>query len=318
MTTQTAEKALIPVSDQKEIEKIYLGDGLSEKINAIKADAKNFVADVSTAAGRKVCKSKAYEIAKHKGVIDRAGKDLGEQYRKDLKKIQNVRNAAVEELNQVQFDVRKPLTDWEMEEDRKERLKKEAVELELMMEEAIAENELFDRQKKIERKEAELREQEEARLAKERAEHAEKEQKEREVRIAQEARERAEREAQEAIEFEKRAKIEAELKAKQDAERAEREKREAAETAEREKLEAIEQAKREEIERQERERLAKEEEDRKQREAEEKKAANVAHKRKINKAALDCFVKNGISEKQGKELITMIAKREIKHITINY
>ncbi len=306
------------VTDQKEIEKIFLSDSLTKQIKAIKKDALCFVADINTGVGRKAYASKAREIASQKVVIDNAGKDLKSQYKVKCDQIDAVRKRARETLDQVKFDVRKPLTEWEMEENRKEQEKRDVVEFEMMQEEGIAENELFDREKEIERREAELQAQEEAKLEKERTEQAEKERIEREARIATEARERAEQEAQEAIEAEKRATIEAELRAKQDAELAEREKKEAAEKAELEKQEAIDRAKREEIERQERERLAQEEEAHIKRVAEEKKAANVAHQRKINKEAVNCFVDNKIPAEAAKNIIALIAHEKIKHIFIKY
>ena len=318
MTTQTAEKALIPVTDQKEIEKIFLSDGLQKAIEAIKKDALNFVADITTATGRKACASKAMEVAKQKIIIDNAGKDLKEQYKIKVDQIDTVRKSARDTLDQVKFEVRKPLTDWEMEQDKIEQAKRDAVELEMMMEEAIAENELFDRQKDVERREAELRAQEEARIAKEAAAQAEKDRIEREARIALESKERAERDAQEAIETAKREKIEAELKAKQAAERAELERKDAIIRAEKEKQEAILKAEREAGERIARIYAVKAEEVRIKAEAEAKKAANVAHQRKINKEALDGFTKLGIEPDFGKIIISAIAKDKIKHITINY
>ena len=329
MTTQTAEKALIPVTDQKEIEKIFLSDGLQKAIEAIKKDALNFVADITTATGRKACASKAMEVAKQKIIIDNAGKDLKEQYKIKVDQIDTVRKSARDILDRVKFEVRKPLTDWEMEQDRIEQAKRDAVELEMMMEEAVAENELYDRQKDVERREAELKAQEDARIAKEVAEQAEKDRIEREARIAAEARESAEREAKEAIEKAQREKIEAELKAKQDAERAVLEQKEAAERAEQERKDAIVRA---EVEKQAAilkaecetaERIAKIEAEKAEKarleaEAEAKKAANVAHQRKINKEALDGLTKLGIEPDFGKIIISAIAHGKIKHVTINY
>lgn len=309
---------IVPVTDQKAIEEIYLSDGLMKQIEIIKKDAENFVADISTGAGRKECKSKAFSIAKQKGVIDKAGKDLGAEYRLNIQKINDVRNNATKILGEVQEKVRKPLTEWEMEQDRIKQEKRDLVELEMAMEEGIAENELFDRQKEVERREAELEAKEEERLAKECAEQEEKERIKREARIATEARERAEREAKESIEAEKRATIEAEFKAKQDAERAEREKKETAKRVELEKQEAIDLAKREEIERQERERSAQEEDARITKEIEDRKAANKAHQKKIRVEALKSFKENGVGGDVAGNVTALIVAGVIKHVTINY
>ncbi len=313
MTTE-----LIPVTDQKAIEEIFLSDGLQSKIEEIKKDAENYVADVSTKKGRDACKSKAAGIAKQKVVIDNAGKDLKSDYKKKCDDIDSVRKWARDTLDETKIAVRKPVTDWEMEEERRIEAERQQAEFELDYDEAVNENELFDRQKEVERKEAELQRQEDERKYKEEQERQLREQAEREARIAQEAKEKAECEAQEAIEAEKRAKIEAELKAKQDAERAEQEKKEALERAEREKQEAIESAKREEIERQLKIKQEAEEKARVEKDKAEKKAANVAHQKKINREALNCFMKEGIKEGQAREIITMIAHKKIKNITVNY
>lgn len=312
------EKALIPVTDQKEIEKIFLSDGLTQQIEAIKKDALGFVADLKTGVGRKAYASKGREIASQKVVIDNAGKDLKSQYKVKCDQIDAVRKSARDTLDEVKANTLKPLTEWKAAQELIEQEKRDLVELTMDWEAALAEDDMFNRQKEIERREAEWEAREAERLEKERAEQEEKERVEREARIAREATERAEREAkeaveraekekQDAIEAAEREKVAVELKAKEDAERADLEKQE-----------AIEKAKREEIERQERERLQKEEEDRLKREVEEKNAANVAHQRKINKTALEGFTALGIKSELGKKIITAIAHKEIKHITINY
>ena len=45
---------------------------------------------------------------------------------------------------------------------------------------------------------------------------------------------------------------------------------------------------------------------------------NVKHKKEINQQALKAFVDNGFSEDDAKKIITLIAKKSIPFITINY
>jgi hypothetical protein len=315
----------IPVTNQKEIEKIFLSDALTQRIEVIKIDALNYVADISTAQGRKSCASKAFEIAKQKTVIDEAGKELKYQYKAACDKIDGVRKYARDTLDEIKDKVREPLTMWEKAEE--ERIEKEHQEVEYQMawEEAIRENSLFNRQKEIERREAEIEKKRIEQEAKERAEAAEKARIEREADIARQAKERAEKDAQQAIEKARldkekaeREKIESELRAKFAAEKAEKDKKEALERAERDKKEAIEKAKREEIERQTKERLEKERKEAEEKRIAAQKAANLEHQRKINCEAKKCFVNNEINEEMAIKIITLIAKNKINHITINY
>ena len=58
-----------------------------------------------------------------------------------------------------------------------------------------------------------------------------------------------------------------------------------------------------------------------ERQAEEqrKREANVAHKKKINRASLDAIIKEtGISEDQGKSVLTAIISGLVPNVSINY
>lgn len=305
---------LIPVTNQKEIEKIFLSDGLTARIEAIKADGLNYVADISTATGRKACASKAREIASQKVIIDDAGIELKAEYKKKCDDIDAVRKYARDTLDMVRDKVREPYTLWEKAEEERIEKERQEVEFQMAWDEAIRENSLFNRQKEIERREAEIEKKRIAQEAKERAEREEKQRIEIEKEIARIAKEQAEKYAQQAIE-----------KARLDKEKAEREKIEselrakfAAERAEKEKKEAIEKAKREEIERQTKERLEKERKEAEEKRIAAQKSSNLEHQRKINCEAKKCFVDNGMNEEMAIKIITLIAKNKINHITINY
>ena len=45
---------------------------------------------------------------------------------------------------------------------------------------------------------------------------------------------------------------------------------------------------------------------------------NIKHTKEINQQALKAFVANGFSEDDAKKIITLIAKKSIPFITINY
>ena len=300
------ENALVPIT--KDVaEKFFNSQNIDTCLKAIEKDALNYVGDPTTAKGRKGIVAKASSIASAKVVIDNVGKELNEE-RKRLTDIVNAeRKKARDFLDDLKLKVRKPVTEWEEKEEARLQAERDAIEFEMDWDAALSEDDLYNRKKEIERKEAEIAKQEAERITKETKEREEKERIEREERIAREAKEQAEREAAEKIEAEKQAKVEAENKAKQAAEQAERDKKEALELAEREKREAIEQAKRDE----------------QARIAEEKrkadiKAKNHAHQKKINREALESFIAEGFEEDEGKNIITLIAKGNIKHISINY
>ena len=297
---------LIVINNENALE-VFTGEKLDDFLKAIEEDALNFVGDIETATGRKQIASKAHSIAKEKVRIDNVGKTLVEEWKKKSKLVDISRKKSRDFLDDLKVKVRQPLTEWEEEQERIEQEKREREEMLIAWEEAIKENELWEREKEIKRKEEEQRRIEEEKRQKEEAERLEKERIARERRIAQEAKEKAEREAQEKIEAAERAKKEAEDKAKADKERDEREKQE-----------AIEQAKREEADRIAEEQRKKDAEEQRKKEEADRKAKHHAHIKKINREALEDLVKNGFDEEIGKKIITLIAKKKIRNLYIGY
>ena len=172
---------------------------------------------------------------------------------------------------------------------------------------------------------AEKREAEQTELEKLRAEKEERDRVEREKRIARQATEAAERKAE-------TNKIEAERIARENAERLEREKQEALKREEKAKRDAEEAERRHVEERKQAEERAKKavaeaEEQQKQialaaarfsREEAEKRETNKKHKAAINNSAVDALVAGGVSKTAAKDVIRLIAKREIPNVTISY
>lgn len=305
-------------------------------IDAIKKEVSKHTPDVSTLKGRKEIASLAHKVAQSKTLLDDLGKAVKEKYKLIIDPIDKERKTIRDELDALKTEVRKPLTDWE---DEQERIKAEAEAIEKYnadWDQAIIDNDLFNREREIARKEAELKRIEDERKAKEEAERLERERTEREERLKREAAESAKREAEEKAEREKqeavRKQIEAELAAKKaqdekeaaelrakiEAEEAEKrrvaELKAAEERAEREKQFALEAQRKaqEEKERAERERIAKE------KAIEEARKADIEHMANINRSILSHFIATGITEEQAKALICMIAKNQIPNISINY
>ena len=72
-----------------------------------------FVADVTTAKGRKEIASVAFRVAKAKTYLDGLGKDLVEDWKKKSKTIDAERKRVRETLDQIKDNIRKPLDAWE-------------------------------------------------------------------------------------------------------------------------------------------------------------------------------------------------------------
>lgn len=287
--------------------KLFSEKGLDPILNEIKKKVDSFEADIDSAEGRKEVASFAHKIAKSKTFIEKMGKELVSKQKAAIKLIDMERKRSRDFLDEQRDRARRPLTRWE--EAKEKAIAEEAarIEFESDLTEALAENDLFNRQKEIERKEVEFAKQEEEKRQKEETTRIEQERIEREERLKKEAAADAEKKAREAIAAEKEKTIRLEIEAKVEKERAVLE----AERKAEEKAAKIEA-----------DRVAKEIAQRAKIEAErivaEKAAENKTHRRKINNEALKGFEKIGHSEREGKLIIEAIAKGLIPHIIITY
>lgn len=312
-------------------------DQLDPLIEAIEKEARSLVPDVTTKKGRDAIASMAHKVARSKTYIDNAGKDLVAELKALPKQIDESRRVVRERLDALKDEVRRPLTEWEAEQ---ERIKAEEA-MNALHVEALAMNEDFDRQLEariesdhemallmndaFDRKQAEkkaeaerqriAREEEIKRLAEEKAkrEAAEKAQREIDAAAARE------REAILAKERAERERIESQ-------QRAEREQREAAERAEREKQAAVEAERRKAQE--EADRIRREAEQREQaRLAEEKRKADeqarreadVKHRKFVGTEIVKALLANtSLSRDQAIEVLTAIKDGNIPHTGISY
>ncbi|EMB4316724.1 hypothetical protein U9D58_000218 [Citrobacter freundii] len=253
-------------------------------IEKIEKEARSLVPDVSTKKGRDAIASMAHKVARSKTYIDNAGKDLVAELKALPKQIDESRRIVRERLDALKDEVRRPLTEWEAEQERikaeeaaKIKAEEDRKQFESDHEIALLMNEKHDRE------------------AKEKAEEAERQRIAHEEELKRQAAEQAKREAEEKAAAElaaakKReddaiaAKAQAELLAKQAQERAEQEAKDAAAKAEAEKKAAIEAE----------QRKAHEEADRIKREAEAKEAARLAEEKRIadEKAKREADVKH--------------------------
>ncbi|HGW8501913.1 TPA: hypothetical protein ACNRPQ_000007 [Raoultella ornithinolytica] len=312
-------------------------DQLDPLIEAIEKEARSLVPDVTTKKGRDAIASMAHKVARSKTYIDNAGKDLVAELKALPKKIDESRRIARERLDALKDEVRRPLTEWEDEQDR---IKAEEA-MNALHAEALAMNEEFDRQlaARIESdhemallmNDAFDREQSEKKAEAERQRIA------REEDIKRQAEEKAKREAEEKhrAELEASARREAEERAAK--ERAERERIEAQQRAERDRIAAEQKAEADkqaaiEAER----RKAQEEADRIRREAEQREQARLAeekrkadeqarreadvkHRKAVGTEIVKALLANtSLTRDQAIEVLTAVKDGRIPHTGISY
>lgn len=314
---------------------IYAENGLEKFLEQIRESVKE-VPDLSTAKGRARIASLAAQVSRSKTAVEKPGRDYLRHLKEAVKPAEAELRRFVSACDEMRDEVRRPLTEWEAEQ---ERIKAEEA-MNVLHAEALEMNIKFD-QERAARFEADhemalLMNDAFDREAKVKAEEAERQRIAHEEELKRQAEEKARREAEEKIERERAeaARREAELKLK--AEQAERERIAAEQKAEAEKKEAADRAEREKqeaiaVE----QRKAREEADRIKREAEEKdvarlaeekriadeaaaRAADVEHRRSINAAAVQALIDQGIPDDWAKACVVAIARGKIPATTINY
>lgn len=301
-------------------------DQLDPLIEAIEKEARSLVPDVTTKKGRDAIASMAHKVARSKTYIDNAGKDLVAELKALPKQIDESRRVVRERLDALKDEVRRPLTEWEEEQ---ERIKAEEA-MNALHAEALAMNEEFDRQlaARIEsdHEMALLMNDAFDRVQAEKKAEAERQLIAREEEIkrlaaaaaAREVEQRAQREREEA------AHREAVLKAQ--AEQAERDRIAAEQKAEAEKKAAVEAERRKAQE--EADRIRREAEQREQaRLAEEKRKADeqarreadVKHRKTVGTDIVKALMANtSLTRDQAIEVLTAIKDGNIPHTGISY
>lgn len=312
-------------------------DQLDPLIELIEKEARSLVPDVTTKKGRDAIASMAHKVARSKTYIDNAGKDLVAELKALPKQIDESRRVVRERLDALKDEVRRPLTEWEAEQDRikaeeaMNALHAEALEMNIKFDQELAakfeaDHEMallmdkdIDRERADKAAEAERQriahEEEIKRLAEEKAKREAVEKAQREIDAAA----AREREAILAKERAERERIEAQ-------QRAEREQREASERAEREKQAAVEAERRKAQE--EADRIRREAEQREQaRLAEEKRKADeqarreadVKHRKAVGTEIVKALLANtSLTRDQAIDVLTAIKDGNIPHTGISY
>lgn len=346
--------AELTVVEEKNVLVAFSQDGgLDPVVEEAKKIVSEFEHDMSTAASRKRTGSLANKVAKLKTRIDGMGKDLVSDWKTKAKAVDASRKSMRDQLDELKVEARKPLTDWEAEEE----IRKAAEAAKVAQEKIDAEHEtalLMDYKINIEAEEvaqalAKIEEEKaakaeserianEKRMAEEAAELAKKVEAERlenEKRIADEAAKQAKidadklakaqlekvvREKKEAIERAERARA-AEEKAKRDAIAAEEREKARAELAEEQRIQAEEKAKKDAIDAAERAReqevARKQAEDDEARRAAEAREANRAHVGKVRKAIKVALMKY-TDEDTAKKITMALHNGELPKASITY
>ncbi|MDN0131879.1 hypothetical protein QVO21_11560 [Klebsiella pneumoniae] len=301
-------------------------DQLDPLIEAIEKEARSLVPDVTTKKGRDAIASMAHKVARSKTYIDNAGKDLVAELKALPKQIDESRRVVRERLDALKDEVRRPLTEWEAEQ---ERIKAEEA-MNALHAEALAMNEEFDRQlaARIESdhemallmNDAFDREQADkaAEAERQRIAHEEEIKRMAAAAAAREVEQRAQREREEA------AHREAVLKAQ--AEQAERDRIAAEQKAEAEKKAAVEAERRKaqeeadrirrEAERREQARLA---EEKHKADEQARREADVKHRKAVGTEIVKALLANtSLTRDQAIEVLTAVKDGRIPHTGISY
>ncbi|MFQ6250433.1 cell envelope biogenesis protein TolA [Yersinia enterocolitica] len=235
MSDEKKELALVTLPAEKvDLEVALLNDKfIDELIDNVRKTAGSIVGDLKTTKGRGVYITMADQVRKSKTAFEVRAKELVAELKARPALIDANRKKFRDEMDKIAVDIRKPVTEYEAEQERlkqeaeaKKKAEELAAEIEVKHEMALLMNDAFDRD------------------AKEKSEEVERLRKAHEEFIANEAAEKAKREAEEKAKRDIEAAEQRERDAKLAQERAEREKLEATELAERNRIAAEQKAER--------------------------------------------------------------------------
>lgn len=317
---------LVVIEKQNAMAVFTTKEQLDPIIEAIEKEARSLAPDVSTRKGRDAIASMAHKVARSKTYIDNAGKDLVAELKALPKQIDENRRIVRERLDALKDEVRRPLTEWEAEQERikaeeaMNALHAEALEMNIKFDQELAAkfeadhelallmNKDFDRDREEQRRQAEQA------------------QRDHEERIKREAAEKASRdaEAKHKAEIEAAARREAEEKAR--AELAERQRIEAEQRAAREKQEAEARAEREKAAAVEAERLkakqaeaARLAEQKRIADEQAKREADVKHRKTVGTNIVNALTSHtSLTREQAIEVLTALKDDLIPCAKIHY
>lgn len=331
------ELATIDKVETLSLAEFFTAGGIKEIVDTIINEAESVIVDTSTPKGRKDAISLAYEVTRSKTYIDKEGLNLTKKWRDQVNKVNAERKYATEKLNECAARIRKPVTDWEEQEQRRKDIIRSRIDsinefgncvyskssdLDAAIHElegveitedlyseyvALAESSKDQVLTSMKAKLASMKEEEAERERLAEIERVKREQ-EQKARAEEEARlkeERAKIEAERAeLQKLQQQKEEEERKLRAERERLERERAE----IERQKIEAIERSEREKRERKEAEELAKRKADE---ELEEKR--RIAERKK---AIIDEIVKQIVASQSAEQFANDVWDGKVKYLKV--
>ncbi|MBT1890029.1 hypothetical protein KK001_16955 [Enterobacter roggenkampii] len=304
---------------------LYVAGGLDAYLEQIR-QAVNEVPDLSTKKGRDRVASLAAQVSRSKTAIEKPGREYLKRLKEAVRPAEAEIKRFVDACDVLRDATRRPLTEWEAEQDR---IKAEEA-MNALHAEAMEMNEEFDRQLtaqiEADHEMALLMNKDFDRDREEQRRQTEQAQRERDERLKQEAADKAKREAEERhkAELDAAARREAEEKARADA--AERKRKEDADRAEREKQDAIAEEKRkaqEEADRIKRAAEAKENarlaEEQRKADEQAKREANVKHRKTVGTNIVNALTSNtSLTREQAIEVLTALKDDLIPCAKIHY
>ncbi|MEH3446138.1 hypothetical protein [Enterobacter roggenkampii] len=303
---------------------LYVAGGLDAYLEQIR-QAVNEVPDLSTKKGRDRVASLAAQVSRSKTAIEKPGREYLKRLKEAVRPAEAEIKRFVDACDELRDATRRPLTEWEAEQERikaeeaMNALHAEALEMNIKFDQELAAKFEADHEMALLMNKDFDRDREEQRR------QAEQAQRERDERLKQEAADKAKREAEERhkAELDAAARREAEETARADA--AERKRKEDADRAEREKQDAIAEEKRkaqEEADRIKREAEAKEKarlaEEQRKAEEEARRAADKEHRRTVNRRVIADLIAQGIPEEFAQKALLAIAGGKVQDAHIKY
>jgi hypothetical protein len=306
---------LIKIEPQNIQEMFTTPGALKPLLDKLATEARSIVQDPTTTKGREAIKSLAYKIAQAKTALENQGVALNRELKALPAAVDKNKREAKEFLEALQAEIRRPVTEWEAEQERIEAEKRAAEEAAALARQVESDHEIaltlnwaYDQKRREE------------------LEALERDQQAREEEIAREAAEKerlaaAQREAdlKAAAEKAEREKAEAEQRAKDAEAKAEQDRIDAEARAAQAKIDADKQAEQAAIEAAQRERDRQAEAKKSEEDATAARTRDQEHRRTFNQEALQDLIRMvGLDSVQGTAVISSIAMGRVRHISINY
>lgn len=154
---------------------MFVAGALDPIIAAIKNEVDSHVPDLTTAKGRTDIVSLSFKVRKARVRIENAAKVLTEDWRQKTAKVNAVKKDLSAQLDEIAAEARKPVDEWEAEQERIKEEERKAAEILTAHMEALVMHEAFlkaeadrieleKRQAELEAREREIQEREEALL----------------------------------------------------------------------------------------------------------------------------------------------------------